>query len=138
MAFDYEGLRVDTVLPLMEEFGFVATITKQDSTDNWEKKFDEELSRVYYENIVTGDIVYSLPNGTTEVELTIIWSSIEQKEINNTTILSTDEVIYVSPKGVQINIGEYITIESKKYRVQATKPIKQAGVELLNRVFLRK
>ena len=65
-TFDYAPLQARTA-ELIEKFGSAILITRVGSTDDWTRKFDETVSRTYWED-GDGRIVYTAPTGT-EIEV---------------------------------------------------------------------
>ena len=112
-TFDYSNIKDYTVITNLTRFGNTVTMTRYETTDTWEKKFDSITSRVYWENITTHEIVYTDPTGTPTIYTSVgVLTAYKQKEIDGTLIKQGDmKLLTVDlPNG---NAGDKYTINSE-------------------------
>lgn len=93
-TFNYTGIRDDVVIPKLTQFGNPVIMKRFQSTDEWLKKFDMVTSRVYWEKVSDGTIVYEDPTGTpTEYTSVGLLTNYTKKDIDGDVIKQGDVLL---------------------------------------------
>jgi len=137
MAFDYNAILVETVIPLMIEFGFETTLKRNTSINDWDKKYDDIEGYYYYENKITGEITVSLDSATQMFPVQVLQVEIDKLEIDGTNVLTGDKVIYMTPSDISPVVNDYIALE-QEYRIYRSDPIAPANIVVLHKLYVRK
>lgn len=120
MAFDYTALNVETVQPLIDEFG-----------DDGQLAVNVPGTGEPYESDLDGEVLHP----TRQVR------TVFKKADNNGTLVEKDDVLFlVSTKGVTIDpdLANRMIVDSVTYQVVRIDPLKPGPVIMLWKIHVRK
>jgi hypothetical protein len=92
MAFDYNRIVVNTVIPQIADKGKDVILIREFSVDGvWSKKYDPITYEPYWENSETGEISYTEPTGYTEIYTgKALMTNFEEEDFRDTSIQRGD------------------------------------------------
>lgn len=138
MAFDYQRVVYETVIPQITDKGTLITLTRIiDSSESWEHVMDEVTFTEYWENKDTGEIVFVEPGEMTEVYTAMgVITDFTEEEINNTSIKTGDKKILSIelPKPLQ---GDVYTIRDMDYHYVNHVTVAPGDVDVLYKIQVR-
>ena len=122
MAFDYAGLRDDTVQPLLAEFGKI------------------EKGELEFDAAGTGEPWDSKLAAPQEVPATVVQTMFKKDNNMGTLVEKNDVLFLVSPEGVTLDpeLAARIVVDETAYQVIRVDPLKPGSVTMLWKVHGRK
>lgn len=138
MAYDYNAIIVNTVIPQIRDKGVDTTLTRVETvTATWTKKFDNVTFVQYWENNSTGDIVYTEPSGgTTTTTVKCVVTDFTEEERRDTSILVDDKKLLTieMPEPKQ---GDRYTINDTTFQYVNHETIAPGGTVVLYKIQVR-
>lgn len=120
MAFDYTTLKIETVEPLIEEFGDVGQVS-----------VDDPSTGAPYESQLGSETLHAA---------TFLRTSFKKENNNGTLIEENDVLFMMSTRGIVIDpeLANRIVVDSVTYQVVRIDPLKPGPVKMFWYVHARK
>jgi len=138
MAYDYNAIIVNTVIPQIRDKGVDTTLTRTELvTATWTKKFDNVTFVEYWENNTTGAIVYTEPTGgTATIVAKCVVTDFTEEERRDTSILVDDKKLLTieMPEPKQ---GDRYTINGTTFQYVNHETIAPGGTVVLYKIQVR-
>lgn len=136
MAYDYNKLITNTVIPSLANYGVATTLTRDATNDVWVKSIDVISGKQIYTNSETGEIVDEQEECLLTYNVTVLQDTIKKSEIDGKTVMYGDKILYMSPT-MKPKIGDLIQL-TQQYRVYMIEPISPADTIVLYKMYVRK
>lgn len=138
MAFDYQRIVTDVVLPQIEDKGTDVILTRYYSVEGeWEKKYNSITFEQYWENTETGELTYTEPSGYTEVYTGKgLVTGFTDEERRDSSIKTGDKKILTIELPAPIQ-GDVFTVRDTDYVYVNHETIAPADVDVLYKIQVR-
>ena len=137
MSDFYEGLRDDTVIPLISQFGQTITRVRVQDTSTWVKEYVPSEGRYRWRNTESGAVQYTEPTGTsTTTTGQGVITSFEDSLIDGTLIQRGDKLLLSQNIGAPAANDVY-TVSGVSYNYIRHETVSPGGVDVLYKIQLR-
>jgi hypothetical protein len=137
MAFDYDAIVSNVVIPQLQDKGVDAVLTREFGVDGeWEKKFDPVTFEQYWENS-DGDISSTEPSGLVEVYAgKVLVTDFTDEERTDSSIKVGDKKLLTIELPAPIQ-GDVITIRGVDYSYINHSTVAPASTDVLYKIQVR-
>lgn len=137
MAYDYDSLRQDVALPLIQRFGLPISLIRKDSTAVFEKQYDPLTKSFVWVNVQTGEI---FTEEHSEVILTYNGFAVRTRyrdEAIDGTLVKRGDVRLLVIDIPKPQLGDTIQVEDTVYSVVQADPIAPGATTVIYKVQVR-
>ena len=137
MSDFYTGIRDDTVIPLISQFGQSITRTRTSDTTAWVKEYVPSEGRYRWRNTESGAIQYTAPTATTTtITGQGVITSFEDEQIDETLIKRGDKLLITYNLGPPL-INDLFTVGTISYKYINHETVSPGTTPVLYKIQLR-
>lgn len=137
MAYDYDSLRDETVIPLILNYGLPITLTKRGSTATYEKRYDPATKSFIWVDVETDEVFTQEPAETVVAYQGLAVRTKYRDEAIDGTLVKRGDVRLLAVNIPLPQLGDTIQVGDTVYNVVQTDPVAPGPTVVLYKVQVR-